>query len=448
MVDIIKLDMTDIWASGGDKIAPTQAKIAQGWLVEVVPRQTWNWFENRQDQNIAYLLQKGFPEWDTFTEYVASKSWINYNGTIYKSILTGTNKIPTSQPTYWVKAFPESSASLEAIRALTPAADRVAYFTSASAAALMTVTSFARTLLDDTTNTNARTTLGAQASHVNLTALSGAGVVGAVNLLPYFDSTTTMAGTTLTAFGRSLIDDVDAATARATLSTYSIAEIDAAIAAGDATKQPLDATLTALAGTTTAANTLSYWTGVDTTTTTNLTAFARTILDDADALAVRTTIDSINATNLTTGTLALARLPTTLTGINAATATTLQTARTIQGVSFNGSANITLSVVDKDSATGSAQIPSGTTAQRSSNGAGKFRFNTEIGRAEINNGTTWGSLGGATGGGNDAAFYLNDQTINNSYTVPTGQNAMTAGPITIANGATVTISNGSVWTVV
>lgn len=217
MVDIIKLDMTDIWASGGDKIAPSTAKIAQGWLVEVVPRQTWNWFENRQDQNIAYLLQKGFPEWDTFTEYVASKSWVNYNGIIYKSILTGTNKIPTSQPTYWVKAFPESSASLEAIRTLTPAADRVAYYTSASAAALMTVTSFARTILDDTSNTAVRTTIGAQASHVNLTALSGAGVVGAVNLLPYFDSTTTMAGTTLSAYGRSLIDDVDAPAARTTL---------------------------------------------------------------------------------------------------------------------------------------------------------------------------------------------------------------------------------------
>lgn len=53
-----------------------------------------------------------------------------------------------------------------------------------------------------------------------------------------------------------------------------------------------------------------------------------------------------------------------------------------------------------------------------------------------------------TGGGTDQVFYLNDQTVNANYTVPVGQNAMTAGPITIANGVEVTISNGSEWTIV
>jgi len=55
---------------------------------------------------------------------------------------------------------------------------------------------------------------------------------------------------------------------------------------------------------------------------------------------------------------------------------------------------------------------------------------------------------GATGGGTDAIFHLNGQTINNSYAIPVGNNAMTAGPITINAGVTVTIPNGSVWTVV
>ncbi len=215
MVDITKLDMTDIWASSGDKTAPDPSKIATGWIVEVVPRQWWNWFENRQDQNIAYMLQKGIPEWDSFTEYLINKSYVQRNNIVYKCIQTGTNQDPATAPLYWVKAFPESSASLESIRNLTPAADRVAYFTGANSASLMTVTALARTLLDDDNVTTMRSTLGAQASNTNLTALSGA--TAATNTFPYWNSATTMLASPITAFGRSLIAAVDAAGARAVL---------------------------------------------------------------------------------------------------------------------------------------------------------------------------------------------------------------------------------------
>jgi hypothetical protein len=57
-------------------------------------------------------------------------------------------------------------------------------------------------------------------------------------------------------------------------------------------------------------------------------------------------------------------------------------------------------------------------------------------------------IGGATGGGTDRAFYVNDQNVNFNFEVPVGKNAMSAGPITIQNGATVTVPNSSVWTVV
>lgn len=57
----------------------------------------------------------------------------------------------------------------------------------------------------------------------------------------------------------------------------------------EAVSQPLDATLTAWAGTSTAADKLGYWTGVDTAAVTTFTAAARTVLDDA-------TVDDMLAT--------------------------------------------------------------------------------------------------------------------------------------------------------
>jgi hypothetical protein len=58
------------------------------------------------------------------------------------------------------------------------------------------------------------------------------------------------------------------------------------------------------------------------------------------------------------------------------------------------------------------------------------------------------SQNGATGGGSDAVFYLNNQVITISYTIPSTSNAMTAGPVTINSGITVTINSPSVWTIV
>jgi hypothetical protein len=58
------------------------------------------------------------------------------------------------------------------------------------------------------------------------------------------------------------------------------------------------------------------------------------------------------------------------------------------------------------------------------------------------------SGGGATGGGSDKIFHNNDQTVTTSYSIPSGQNSMTAGPISINSGVTVTVPSGSEWTIV
>lgn len=64
-------------------------------------------------------------------------------------------------------------------------------------------------------------------------------------------------------------------------------------------------------------------------------------------------------------------------------------------------------------------------------------------------GSAWSPIGGgATGGGTDDVFYENAQTVTTSYTLTTNKNAMTAGPVTINSGATVTVPSGSNWVVV
>jgi hypothetical protein len=71
------------------------------------------------------------------------------------------------------------------------------------------------------------------------------------------------------------------------------------------------------------------------------------------------------------------------------------------------------------------------------------------GKVLVTDGTdvSWG-FAGAVGGGSDAVFYENDQTITTSYTIGTNKNAVTAGPISIDVAATITIPSGSVWSVV
>jgi hypothetical protein len=62
---------------------------------------------------------------------------------------------------------------------------------------------------------------------------------------------------------------------------------------------------------------------------------------------------------------------------------------------------------------------------------------------------TWKTVSaGATGGGSDTVFFENSQVVTTNYTITDGKNAMTAGPVTINNGVTITIGDGEVWTIV
>ena len=159
-------------------------------------------------------------------------------------------------------------------------------------------------------------------------------------------------------------------------------------------------------------------------------------------------------------------------------------------VNIGGAANalVTLEVVGTDA----LLLPKGTTGQQPTGVAGYLRFNTTTTQFEGYNGTAWSSVGGAaisndtttstniyplsasaTSGtaltvytSNAKFLYkpstgelqasemvatngivVNSQTVSTSYTIATGNSAMSAGPITVASSQSVTVSSGSRWVV-
>ena len=166
------------------------------------------------------------------------------------------------------------------------------------------------------------------------------------------------------------------------------------------------------------------------------------------------------------------------------------------GATTANTANVTTLTANSDSSftsTGALLISKGTTGQRTAGTAGQLRFNTTTSEFEGYNGASWASVGGsaisndtstannlfpaflsATTGTAASIFTSNAQylfkpstgelsvkvpranngivvnsaTISSNYTIAAGDNGMSAGPITVDTGVTVTISSGSVWTVV
>ena len=156
--------------------------------------------------------------------------------------------------------------------------------------------------------------------------------------------------------------------------------------------------------------------------------------------------------------------------------------------------------VDQTAANGAANIPSGADGDRPGTpAAGQFRFNTTSTSFEGYDGSAWGAIGGgggfevsttppaspsggdtywdseegnayiyyedgtsnqwvplvpstppknATGGGTDEVFFENDNAVTTNYTLQTGKNALSAGPITINSGVTVTVPSGQSWVIV
>jgi hypothetical protein len=79
---------------------------------------------------------------------------------------------------------------------------------------------------------------------------------------------------------------------------------------------------------------------------------------------------------------------------------------------------------------------------------GMIRYNSTNSAFEGYGASGWAGIGGgATGAGGDEVFILNSQIITTSYTIPSGKNASSTGPLTVNGSVTITIPSGSRWVI-
>jgi hypothetical protein len=181
---------------------------------------------------------------------------------------------------------------------------------------------------------------------------------------------------------------------------------------------------TTIGGSSAAAGTFTNLTSSGTLTATNVTASGT--ISGAGVTSLFASPPAIGGTAAAAGTFTTG----TFTGI------------TISGGTLTTPATLTFS------SNASVKLPIGTTAQRPGSPlGGMIRYNSDTDRFEGYT-TTWGSIGGgATGGGTDEVFQENELIVTTNYTLSTGYNAMSVGPITINSGVTVTIPSGQRWVI-
>ena len=142
-----------------------------------------------------------------------------------------------------------------------------------------------------------------------------------------------------------------------------------------------------------------------------------------------------------------------LSATSISTASATITGGTINGTAIGGStpdsgAFTTLSASGDGtfSGTGQVKLPVGDTAQRSGSPVdGMIRYNTDLNSFEGYVNGIWGGIGGAQAGG---AIMTNKDLASVNYTIATGENGLSVGPLTIASGVTITVDSGQRWIVI
>lgn len=199
----------------------------------------------------------------------------------YGRVTAGT--APTTLSGYGIVDAQPLDATLTALAGVTTAADQLIYATGSDTFATTSLTATARSVLDDTSTSAMRTTLGVaigtdvQGYDATLAAL--AGVTTAADKLIYASGVDTFLTTDLTSTARTLLDDTSTGAMRTTLGVAIGTDV-----------QAYSAALASIASQTTAADRMLYTTAANTYAVTTLSSFGRTLIDDADASTARSTL--------------------------------------------------------------------------------------------------------------------------------------------------------------
>ena len=243
---------------------------------------------------------------------------------------------------------------------------------------------------------------------------------------------------------------------------------------------------------------------LDTATNTTVPGITITGLTASTALALDASKVVVSVTNTGTGNNVLATSPTLVTPALGTPSSGVVTNLTgTASININGTVGATTAATgtfttltatadSSFTSTGALVISKGTTLQRPTPASGMLRFNTTSTEFEGYNGTAWASVGGAalsndtstatnvfplfanaTTGTASTLFTSNAKylykpstgelqaseiaasngllltatTVSASYTIASGYNAFSVGPITVASGQSVTISSGQRWLV-
>ena len=396
-------------------------------------------FSSTGDPTITQELGVWRGNWASGTAYVVRdlvKDTSNNNVYICLTAHTASGSQPISSnagASNWALLVDSAAAATSATAAATSATAAASSATAAASSATAAATSktgadTAKTAAEtaktaaETAETNAETAETAAAASQTAAASSATSAAGSAT------TATSQASTATTKAGEA------STSATAAASSATAAASSATAAAGSATSA------------TSSASTATTQAGTATTQATNAGTSATAAA--ASAAAAAASADAFDDSYLG----AKSSDPSVDNDGDALTAgdmyynTSTNRMRVYSGSSWSDVAVDAATVVSKTSATGSGVLPAGTTGQRDgSPSAGYMRFNTTDTSAEIYDGSAWSPVGG--GNTTDKGLYEHAHTIAANYSITSGNNALTAGPITINSGVSVTVPTGSTWIV-